>query len=74
MSAVERDLSIIRHIADYCSQIFLAVNRFGNNFETFDSDPVYRNSVALCILQIGELVGLLSEQFREEHTDFLGAR
>ena len=31
------------------------------------SDAIYRNAVALCILQIGELVGKLSEDFRTNH-------
>ena len=32
------------------------------------SNAVYRNAVALCILQIGELVGNLSDEFKAEHT------
>lgn len=31
-------------------------------------DPIYRNAVALCILQIGELVGNLSGDFRTDHS------
>ena len=30
---------------------------------------IYCNAVALCILQIGELVGKLSEDFRKQHHD-----
>ena len=45
----------------------MAVNRFGKSYDTFSNDPVYRNAVSLCILQIGELVGNLSEAFRAEH-------
>ena len=68
MNVHERDLSILRHIRDYCQQIELAVKRFGRDYSVFDSDPVYRNAVAMCILQIGELVGHLSDAFREEHS------
>ena len=30
-------------------------------------DPIYRNASALCILQIGELVGKLTDEFRVQH-------
>ena len=33
----------------------------------FESDPIYRSAAALCILQIGELVGKLTDDFREQH-------
>ncbi len=67
MKAPDRDLSILTHIVSYCDQIDMAVDRFGKSYDIFSNDPVYRNSVALCILQIGELVGNLSEAFRAEH-------
>ena len=35
--------------------------------ETFQNDPIYRNAAALCILQIGELVGKLTDEFRAQH-------
>ena len=69
MNVSERDISILKHIIDYCDQIDMAIDRFGNDFTVFDNDPVYRNSVSLCILQIGELVGVLSDEFKEEYSD-----
>lgn len=67
MNVGERDNSILKHIIEYCDQINVTVDRFGNDFETFDNDVVYRNAVSLCILQIGELVGVLSDEFKEAH-------
>lgn len=67
MNVQERDLRILEHILTYCGQIDMAVERFGRSFEVFDADPVYRNSVSLCIVQIGELVGHLSDSFKAEH-------
>lgn len=67
MKALDRDLRILTHIISYCDQIDMAVVRFGNDFAVFASDPVYRNAVSLCILQIGELVGNLSDEFKEQH-------
>lgn len=69
MNANEKDLRIIKHIADYCDQIESTVARFGDDFSIFDSDQIYRNAVSLCILQIGELVGILSDEFKNSTTE-----
>lgn len=69
MRPSEKDVRILTHIVSYCDQIDLTVERFGNDYECFARDIVYRNAAALCVLQIGELVGKLSEGFRDQHPD-----
>ena len=69
MSEAERDLTILEHVIRYCSQIDETVLRFGNDGKVFASDTVYQNAVALCLLQIGELAGHLSESYRDAHPD-----
>lgn len=64
---LDRDISILTHIVDYCDQIKATIERFGEDRTVFASDAIYRNAVALCILQIGELVGKLSQDFRTNH-------
>ena len=64
-----RDSSILRHMVGYCQQIQKSVERFGDSFEVFQADPDYKNSVALCVLQIGELSGQLSEEFKDTHRE-----
>lgn len=68
MKPPDRNISILRHIVTYCDQIELTVQRFGDG-DVFQNDPIYRNAAALCILQIGELVGNLSDEFRAQHPD-----
>ena len=68
MNAGERDLSILEHVIRYCDQIDEAISRFGSSEQAFTSDTVYQNAVAMCLLQIGELVGHLSEDFRSMHS------
>ena len=63
----ERDTSILEHIVSYCEQIEQTITRFGDDYSVFCTDAIYRNAAALCILQIGELVGKLTEDFRESH-------
>lgn len=65
---LNRDGHILEHIVSYCLQIEETIQRFGDSVETFQTDVIYRNAVALCILQIGELVGNLSEDFRAKHS------
>ena len=48
-------------------QIEETVNRFGNSYDVFTEDYVYQNACAMCILQIGELVGNLSEDFKTSY-------
>jgi len=67
MKPLERDLSILRHIVSYCEQIEQTVAYFGNKAEIFAESKIYRNAAALCILQIGELVGKLTEEFRAQY-------
>lgn len=68
MKPSDRDISILRHIVTYCQQIEQTINRFGDSAEIFATDLIYRNAAALCILQIGELVGNLSDDFRTAHS------
>nr|WP_325196459.1 HepT-like ribonuclease domain-containing protein [uncultured Oscillibacter sp.] len=67
MKPLDRNISILEHVVSYCRQIEQTVERFGDEFSIFQNDPIYRNAAALCILQIGELVGKLTEEFREQH-------
>ena len=67
MKPLDRNIGALEHIVVYCQQIEQTVDRFGNNAETFQNDPIYRTAAALCILQIGELVGKLTDEFREQH-------
>ena len=67
MSIVEKDMSIIEHILRYCEDITQAKGRFGDSIENFESDTLYRHSCSMCILQIGELSGRLSDDFKRVH-------
>ena len=67
MTVIDRDRSILNHMIRYCEEIEATVTRFGDSYEAFSSDSAYRNACALCILQIGELSGHLSEAFRKKN-------
>ena len=68
MDSNERNIDILEHIIKYCNEIFKTQAYFGNLSETFKANSIYRNAVAMCILQIGELSAHLSENFKETYS------
>lgn len=64
MKPPDRNLINLRHIVSYCGQIGQMVEYLENSYEFFVGSQIYRNLSALCILQIGELVGKLTDTFR----------
>ena len=62
---MQPDLQRIAHIRDYCVEIQKTIARYGDTFEAFDNDADYQRSVSFSILQIGELSGGLSQEFRK---------
>ena len=59
-----RDQSVLQHIKTHCNDIAGFIERFGKDFGIFTSDKAYFNAVSMGILQIGELSGCLSEEYR----------
>ena len=64
-----KDISILEHIVKYCNMVEHSVERFGADYNTFMNDEDYKNSVSMCILQVGELVNHLSSDFKNSHKD-----
>ena len=65
----ERDKSILEHILRYCSEIDDANSQFGFSFDALKTNSVYKNAVSMCILQIGELVMLLSNELKNLYNE-----
>lgn len=59
------DLQRIEHIRDYCRAIARTIERYGASFDVYEKDEDYQRSVCFSILQIGELSGGLSAQYRQ---------
>ena len=64
-----RDRIILIKIVQYSEEIQATVERFSATRESFAADHVVKNVVAMCILQIGELSGRLTDEFKETHKD-----
>lgn len=63
------DLQRIRHIRDYCLAIAKTIERYGNSFAIYEEDPDFQRSISFSILQIGELSGGLSPEYRQATAD-----
>ncbi|MCL1828066.1 MAG: DUF86 domain-containing protein [Oscillospiraceae bacterium] len=62
MNNKDRDTYILRKIIKYCTEADATIRLFGDSVEKLRTDGIYRNATAMCVLQIGELVGHLSEE------------
>jgi uncharacterized protein with HEPN domain len=67
MSGLERNLNIIIQITHYCEDIADAIKKFGNSYDNLINDIHYKNSVSMCIFQIGELSVHLTDDFKEKY-------
>jgi uncharacterized protein with HEPN domain len=66
--ADNRSADVLRRIISYCNEISEAIQRFGEDYEVFARDSVYKNATALCVLQIGELTTHLTDDFKQTYT------
>lgn len=69
MPTINRDRDIVRHILRYCEQVDTAHKDFGHSKERFEANTTYQNAISMCILQIGELIGRLSEDFKKTNLE-----
>ena len=69
MPATNRDREIVEHILSYCYQAETAHRDFDYSKDRFIESTTYQNAVSMCILQIGELVGRLSDDFKAAHAE-----
>ena len=69
MSSEERDLYILKKIIQYCNEADETISRFGDSLEILRADSIYKNAAAMCVLQIGELAGQLSDEFKERYPE-----
>ena len=57
---------ILKKIIKYCMEIDEANKDFGNSIEMLKMKSTYKNAVAMCILQIGELVAHLVQMILKQ--------
>lgn len=69
MLQAEQDIEQLATILRYCSRLDSSIERFGRSFDTFKEDIPFQDSCALCLIQIGEAVNRISDDFKEKHPE-----
>lgn len=64
-----KDVIVLKKILDYCSQLKEACDMFNNDYNSFAGNSVFQNACCMCILQIGELCKVISEELRIQEQD-----
>lgn len=64
-----RDEIILEKIVDYCTKIEQALQRYKYSYEKFNEDDIFYSSCCMYILQIGELVSKLSDEFKSQYNE-----
>jgi uncharacterized protein with HEPN domain len=61
------DVNALSYILKYCLQINETSIEFNSSKDRFNESATFRNAICLCLLQIGELVTILSDDFKDEN-------
>ena len=61
-----KDSIILKKILEYCDQVSEACEMFGNDYDKFINISVFQNACCMCILQVGELCKVVSEELKEQ--------
>lgn len=61
----QADQETLRKMIAYCDDIADIISQFGDSYEAFASQKAYQYAAGMCILQIGELVGRLSDEVKQ---------
>jgi uncharacterized protein with HEPN domain len=64
----DRNREVIFKMMKYCNDINLLMKKYNSDFEAYKTDISFQYSCNMCIIQIGELVSRLSEDFIESHS------
>ena len=65
----DKDEKTILRIIYYCDKIDSHIDYFGDDRELFLENEHYQDACALVIIQIGEFVSRLSDEFINEHSE-----
>ena len=61
-----KDVIVLKKILEYCKQVEEACIMFENEYDKFVNVSVFQNACCMCILQIGELCKVISNELLEE--------
>ncbi len=63
------DREVLARVIKYCSDVDLLLTEYRGSFEEYKAKIAFQYACNMCIIQIGELVGRLSDEFIEQHSE-----
>ena len=67
MNDQNRNHDTLKKMVEYCKDAESFTERCGYDFENYKSDTMFQYACNMCIMQIGELVHRLSDEFIEKN-------
>lgn len=61
------DKEILKKVVKYCNDVDILMGKYQSDYKKYECDISFQYSCNMCIIQIGELVGRLSEECTENH-------
>lgn len=61
----QRDSLILEKIIDFCNRIEEYVNRNNHDYDLFCSDKMFQDACLMCVIEIGELSVILSDDAKK---------
>ena len=63
----DNDQVYVQRILEYCQKIEFILGDIEYDYDIFITNEIYQLSCSMCILQIGENVSKLSDEFKEKY-------
>ena len=64
---MNKDKNTIKKMIEYCQDIEYLMTKYDESFELYQTDISFQYSCNMCIIQIGELITRLSDEFKENN-------
>lgn len=64
---MNKDKNTIEKMIGYCQDIESLMAKYDESYELYQTDISFQYSCNMCIIQIGELIARLSEEFKENN-------
>ena len=66
---LQRDRDILEHMVRYCDRVAGYLSKLDSDRGRFEEDLMCQDACCMCIAQIGELSGHLTDEFKTAHPD-----
>ncbi|MBQ7216310.1 MAG: DUF86 domain-containing protein [Synergistaceae bacterium] len=69
MNLTDKDKNIIARMIKYCDDICTLMEQYNADFHRYTSEIAFQYACGMCLIQIGELAGRISDKTADEHPE-----